>query len=199
MTDDETLRVYAARADEYDSLTEGDQIAAHRAAFLAALPPGDEPVLDWGAGPGQDAAAMIAAGTTCEATDASPEMVALAQARDVPTRCEPFEALAPGARYRGVWANFSLLHADPDALPDLIHRAAGTLLPGGILHVAMKRGAGTARDGLGRRYTYLEADDLDRLTAAAGLECLSVRHGQTVGLDGQPAGYVIHLSRAPDA
>ncbi|MEM7491127.1 MAG: class I SAM-dependent methyltransferase [Pseudomonadota bacterium] len=199
MTDEETLRVYADQAERYAALALGDETAADRAAFLAALPPGDGPVLDWGAGPGQDAAAMIAEGVACEATDASPEMVALAAAKGVPARCEPFDALAPAPRYRGIWANFSLLHADPDALPGLIDRAAAALLPGGIFHVALKRGQGTRRDRLGRRYTYLEVEDLDRLTGAAGLARLALRSGESIGLDGAPAAYLVHLSRKSDA
>ncbi|MEM8850680.1 MAG: class I SAM-dependent methyltransferase [Pseudomonadota bacterium] len=199
MSDDQTLRVYARAAQEYSDLSLAGETGPDRAAFLAALPPGDGPVLDWGAGPGHDAAAMIAAGVAAEATDASPEMVALCLGQGVPTRCEPFEALDPAPRYRGIWANFSLLHADAAALPGLIALAAGALRPGGVLHVALKRGQGTARDRLGRRYVYLEAADLDRLTAAVGLVRLSIRHGHSVGLDGRSAGYVVHLSRKPDA
>lgn len=199
MSDDETLRVYAERASEYAGLALGNETAEDRAAFLAALPPGDGPVLDWGAGPGQDAAHMIAAGIACEATDASPEMVALAQAQGVPARCEPFEALDAEGVYRGIWANFSLLHADPQTLPDLVRSAAGALVPGGILHIALKRGQGTKRDRLGRRYVYLEVDDLDRLTGQAGLERQALRTGETVGLDGAAAAFLVHLSRKPDA
>ncbi len=197
MSDDETLRVYAAMTVDYAALALGDETAADRAAFLGALPSGDGPVLDWGAGPGQDSAAMIAAGVGCEATDAVPEMVALAAASGVPARCEPFEALDPTPRYRGIWANFSLLHADPDTLPSLIGRAAAALVPGGLFHVAMKRGQGIRRDRLGRRYVYLEPADLDHLTAAAGLERLSLRLGETVGLEGSVAPFLVHLSRRP--
>lgn len=199
MTDEETLRVYAERAEEYAALPLADDMSKDLQAFIAALPDGDGPILDWGAGPGHDAARMVELGLACEATDAAPEMVALCAAKSVPSRCEPFEALEAAPRYRGIWANFSLLHADADALPGLIQRAGAALLLGGVLHIALKRGHGTKRDRLGRRYTYLEAEDLDRLTQAAGFTRLAVRHGETVGLDGAKAGFVVHLSQKTDA
>jgi SAM-dependent methyltransferase len=194
LSDRATLGVYAARAREYDALDPGS--GPDRAAFLAALPAGDGPILDWGCGPGHDAAAFAAADCRVEATDATEEMVALARSRGVDARVETFATLAPGPRYRGIWANFSLLHADGPDLPGLIGRAAEALLPGGVLHLGMKRGSGTRRDRLGRRYSYVEAEDLDRMTAAAGLGRIGLRFGEAVGLDGRSAAYVIHLSRA---
>ncbi len=199
MTDEETILAYGRAAQDYNDLTLDDETAPDRAAFLGALPEGDAPVLDWGAGPGHDAAAMMAAGIEVEATDATPAMVALCEAKGVAARCEPFDALDTSRRYRGIWANFSLLHADGGALPGLITSAAGTLVPGGILHVALKRGQGSARDKLGRRYVYLEVEDLDNLTQAAGLTRIGLRHGRSRGLDGQLADYIVYRSRKPDA
>ncbi|MEL6586170.1 MAG: class I SAM-dependent methyltransferase [Pseudomonadota bacterium] len=197
MSDDETLRVYEARAQDYAAM--GQDTDEDRAPFVAALPPGTGPVLDWGCGPGHDAAAFAALGLAVEATDATAAMVDLARAKGVAARQEMFEALNPAPRYRGIWANFSLLHAAPGSLPDLIALAAGALLPGGVLHVGMKRGQGAARDTIGRHYIYVEGADLDRLTAAHGLTRLSLRHGHAKGMDGRPAGYVIHLSRKAHA
>lgn len=195
--DPETLACYARMAEDYQARLSPDTADADLLAFLDALPGGSAPVLDWGAGPGASAALMIARGVAAEATDASPEMVALAQKRGVPARQEVFEALVPGPRYRGVWANFSLLHADPEALPGLILRAAGTLLPGGVLHLGMKTGSGASRDTLGRRYAYVTEAALDAMTGAAGLTGISTRHGAGKGLAGTVDPYVIHLSRMP--
>jgi SAM-dependent methyltransferase len=198
VSDRRTLAAYAARVEAYDALQARDEAWADREAFLAALPPGTGPVLDWGCGPGRDAVAMRAAGAAVEATDASPGMAARARAAGLPCRVEPFEALPPAPpRFRGIWARFSLLHARAEALRGLVALAAGTLLPGGVLHLGMKRGAGSARDALGRRYAYVEAADLDRMTGAAGLRRLSVRTGEGEGLDGTRAPFVAHLSRRP--
>ncbi|GIT93690.1 hypothetical protein JANAI62_03130 [Jannaschia pagri] len=193
MTDAETIAVYAAKACDYEAM--GQDTDPDRATFLAALPDGDGPILDWGCGPGHDAQAFAAAGATVEATDATAEMVALARQKGVDARQEVFADLPTDPRYRGIWANFSLLHADEVEVPGLVERAAQALCPGGVLHVAMKRGAGMQRDALGRRYTYVEASDLDRMTGAAGLTPFSRREGKAMGLDGHAAGYIVHLSR----
>ncbi|CTQ50044.1 class I SAM-dependent methyltransferase [Jannaschia donghaensis] len=193
MSDARTVAVYAARALEYDAMAQ-DTITDRR-AFVAALPAGDGPILDWGCGPGHDAAAFAAAGLWVEATDATPAMVDLAAKKGVTARCESFEALPETSRMRGIWANFSLLHAEAAALPGLIARAAFALVPGGVLHLGMKRGTGTARDDLDRRYAYVEAKDLDRITVRAGLSRVGLRHGRGAGLSGRDDDYIIHLSR----
>ena len=199
MTDARTLEVYARAVDAYDRLTGEAGHSGDLDAFLSALPEGPGPVLDWGAGPGRDAARMIAAGIDCEAVDAAPAMVERARARGVPARCETFDRLDARSRYRGIWTSFALLHAEAEALPGLIARAAHALVPGGVLHLGMKRGRRSARDALGRRYVYVEADDLDTFTRRAGLVVLSLRHGRSRGLDGRPADHLIHLSRRPHA
>lgn len=195
MTDKQTLSVYAARAGDYAAMRQDTN--DDRAAFVAALPLGDGPVLDWGCGPGHDAAAFAALGLTVEATDATAEMVDLARTKGLAARQEVFEALDPAPRFRGIWANFSLLHAPAEDLPALIDRAASALLCGGVLHIGMKRGQGTQRDSLGRIYTYVEAADLDRLTKAAGLGVPAHRFGQGAGLSGSIEGYIIHRSVKP--
>ncbi|WP_371156863.1 class I SAM-dependent methyltransferase [Jannaschia sp. 2305UL9-9] len=195
MTDAQTLSVYADRANDYAAM--GQDTQQDWDTFVAALPPVDGPVLDWGCGPGHDAEAFAGMGLAVEATDATPEMVALACAKGVTARLETFDALDPAPRFRGIWANFSLLHASGADLPVLIRRAASALLPGGVLHLGMKRGQGTQRDSLGRRYTYVEAGDLDRLTAEAGLQSPTHRTGRGIGLSGHVAGYIIHRSVKP--
>ena len=193
--DPQTLACYAQKAQEYADVISRDGPDGDLLAFMAALPDDIAPVLDWGCGPGNSAAIMTSREIDVEATDASPEMAAIADGLGIDVRVEPFEDLASGARYRGIWANFSLLHAPPDAMPGLIERATGTLLPNGILHLGMKRGSGTARDPIGRYFSYWEPDDLDRITRDAGLEPIRTRLGEGSGLDGRIEPFVIHLSR----
>nr|WP_268968558.1 class I SAM-dependent methyltransferase [Palleronia pontilimi] len=164
---------------------------------MDALPPGDAPVLDWGCGPGNSAAIMVSHEIDVDATDASPEMAAVAAGLGVDVRIEPFDALDPAPRYRGIWANFALLHAPPDVVPDLVALAGRALLPGGVLHLGMKQGSGSARDPIGRYFSYWQPDDLDRMTRAAGLTPFRTRLGEGNGLDGRIEPFVIHLSRKP--
>ncbi|EKE44095.1 type 11 methyltransferase [Oceaniovalibus guishaninsula JLT2003] len=197
MSDPETLACYARMAEDYADRFSRGEPDGDLSAFMDALPAGDGPVLDWGCGPGNSAAIMAARGIRAEATDASPEMAAIARDLGIAVRVEPFEDLVWSDPYRGIWANFSLTHAPPDDVPDLIALAARALAPGGVLHLGMKTGTGTDRDRLGRFFSFWNADDLDRMTQGAGLVPFAVRHGRERGLDDVVMPFVIHLSRRP--
>lgn len=183
MTDPETLKVYAARAQDYEALAPDAPHATLR-AFLAALPKGAR-VLDLGCGPGRDAGHMAAAGMIVDACDASPEMVALAAARPgVSAYQASFDDLDARAAYDGLWASFSLLHAPRAAMPLHLAAIARALKPGGLLGLTLKEGTGERRDRLGRFYTYYTEDALRALLGPAGLEVAQVTRGESRGLDG---------------
>ena len=197
--DPKTMACYARMSDAYAELITRTEADADLQAFMDALPQSDAPVLDWGCGPGNSAALMQAQGIQAEATDASPEMADLARGLGIEVTVAPYDALDPAPRYRGIWANFALLHLPRDEIPAMIALAARALLPGGVLHLGMKAGEGSARDALGRFFTFVTEDELDRWTASAGLDRLAVRHGAGNGLAGQVEPFVIHRSGKPDA
>jgi Methylase involved in ubiquinone/menaquinone biosynthesis len=164
--------------------------------FSAALPKGAR-VLDLGCGPGQQAAALRARGLTVEASDASPEMAALAlRDHGIAVRVEPFEALDATALYHGIWASFSLLHAPRADLPALLARIHRALVPGGAFTLGMKLGAGEGRDDLDRFFAYYTEAELRDLLADAGFTVSHARQGVGSGLSGQPASYVILFAHA---
>ena len=77
MADEETLRVYAAQAEDYATqFTRGDD--PHLERFLDMLPVGAR-VLDLGCGPGKAAARQQARGFKVAARGGTPEFVARAQ------------------------------------------------------------------------------------------------------------------------
>ncbi|MCC1491021.1 class I SAM-dependent methyltransferase [Cognatishimia sp. F0-27] len=196
MTDPETIRVYDARAAEYDRLVDADRETpdATLAAFIAALPEGGT-VLDLGCGPGRSAMLLVRAGMRVEAWDASAEMVARAARHDgVVARQAVFEDLQGDALFDGVWANFSLLHADRGAMADIVSRIATALRPGGVVHIALKTGDGEARDRLGRFYTYWREAPLAALLEQAGLRPGRVHRGVDRGLDGSDAAWFSMLA-----
>lgn len=191
MTDPETLAVYAAKVDEYNALTSsGAARDPLLHAFLAALPEGAA-VLDLGCGPGHSAAAMAQAGCEVTATDAVPEMVALAAEHDgVTARIATFNDIIETDAYHGIWANFCLLHAPRADMPRhlaALHRATK---PQGILHIALKSGTGEKRDRLGRYYTYYTDAELTGLLANAGFTVTDRATGREKGLDGAPADWI---------
>lgn len=196
--DPETMRVYAEQAATYaDRITRMEPDGDLRAFVGAVRPKGL--VLDWGCGPGNSAAMMAAAGLRVEATDASPEMAALARELGVEAKVEPFEALRPRPKFDGIWANFSLLHAPRDRLGPLVALAAEALMPNGVLHLGMKAvpedGRTEGRDPIGRFFSYWTEEELAATCRTAGLAPAPARHGEGPGLDGRVEPFLIVLAR----
>jgi 2-polyprenyl-3-methyl-5-hydroxy-6-metoxy-1,4-benzoquinol methylase len=189
-TDRETINVYDERAQEYASVTADHIETPQLLEFIAALPNGAR-VLDLGCGPGLFAQAMHARGLSVDATDASAEMVALANAQpDVTARQERFADLNAIAQYDGVWANFSLLHAPRADMPGHLARIHAALRPKGVFHLTVKTGTGEARDRLGRFYTYYQPDELQALLNTAGFTVTQITPGRDKGLDGTESDWI---------
>ena len=192
-----TLRIYAEKAQEYAALTdEMNRADPQLAAFIAALPP-EGAVLDLGCGPGKSAAVMARTGLRVTAIDAVAEMVALAERHEgVQALQARFEDLDAVARYDGIWANFSLLHAPRADLPGHLARIVRALKPGGLFHIAVKSGQGSARDSLGRLYTYYTDAELTGLLETAGLAVQSRASGSDKGLSGEISPWISLAARA---
>ncbi len=191
MSDKETIEVYAAKANEYAAMTDDDGADDPMlAAFIAAIPPNGH-VLDLGCGPGASANKMAQAGLQVTATDAVPEMVALAERfAGVTAICASFEDISGEVIYDGIWANFSLLHAPKKDMPRHLAALSKALKPNGLFHIGMKEGSGEKRDGIGRQYSYYELDELTALLADAGLSAKEHTSGCAMGLDGTMANWI---------
>jgi SAM-dependent methyltransferase len=194
VTDDETLRVYEAKAADYAALGITETQIAALDAFLAQLPEGGA-ILDIGCGPGLHAAFMQARGFTLTAIEPSPAFRAEAQARGINVRDGTFDTVTQTAAFDGVWASFCLLHARRADLPRHVAAMARSLRPGGTLFVGMKTGEGERRDTLGRFYTYVSDAELTALVEATGLTVTSRVAGAETGLDGAVAPYILMMAR----
>ncbi|MEL6647129.1 MAG: class I SAM-dependent methyltransferase [Pseudomonadota bacterium] len=193
--DRETLSVYSAKAGDYADLVANSTDTPQLTAFLNAIPPGGR-VLDLGCGPGNSAGRFAKAGLKVDATDASAEMVALASKRPgVVAWMATFDEIEGHQIYDGIWANFSLLHADRADMPTHLAAVRSALKPGGVFHIGMKTGEGAERDGIGRFYTYYTADELEGLLRAADFEPFFSRHGVEEGLAGTMDPWITWLSR----
>lgn len=185
MTDHETLKTYAAKADVYADMVQnlGPEEPLLK-SFLESLPQSVH-VLDLGCGPGQFSAAIAAQGHQVTALDAVQEMVDLAGMHEgVDARLASFDEVSGEAVYDGIWANFSLLHAPRDAMPRHLVALHKALKPGGVFHIALKSGEGSKRDDLGRFYTYYTDAELAGLLMEAGFTVTTRTHGSGRGLDG---------------
>lgn len=172
--DKTTLDFYDERSEDYLEAISFKiaQMTPQIRRFIDALPDVRGPVLDWGAGPGQTSALLAAEDLDVEATDASPVMAHTALDLGIKVSVEPFEALAPQPRYRGIWSEVALCHAPRAMMPSLLDLAFNALLPGGIIGLRMKAGHGEGRDAVGRFFSYWQAEELGRSLAIAGFEIL---------------------------
>ena len=211
--DEETIRYYDSHVEEYvanfESCTPNDCTLALFSAAVRRLGGGPR-VLDLGCGHGADAAALQAQGFEVDPVDASPAMVAEANARfpRLNARVDTFQpclSAISASSLDGVWASFSLLHAPPSQFPFLLSLVAKALKPGGALFCGMKldnseiaMGGGhesgrSERDRLGRLYSYYSQEKLNALLKAAGFEITSNVRGSDVGMAGivEPCALII--------
>jgi SAM-dependent methyltransferase len=194
--DPRTIVVYDEKAADYADRFRDDRPGPHLTAFMAALPPGAR-VLDLGCGPGTASAFLRAAGFAPDPVDASPAMVAEANARHgIGARLATFDDIDAVGVYDGVWANFSLLHAARADLPRHLEALRRALKPGGVLHIGMKTGSGEGRDRLGRFYTYVTVPELKGLLKDAGFRVIAKHEGSEVGLAGTDDPYVVMRAHA---
>ncbi|MGB7318396.1 MAG: methyltransferase domain-containing protein [Planktotalea sp.] len=195
MSDQETLGIYDAKAQEYAKITKTDADRAELAAFIEHVAPGGR-ILDLGCGPGHFAGRMAEHGLVVEATDASGEMVRIAsQVAGVSARQETFDALDAVNQYDGIFANFSLLHAERAKVPDHVNAIAKALKSGGIFHIGMKIGDDESRDSIGRRYSYFTEAELEKMMNDNGLSVIWRSHGEDIGLSGEMAAWVVLQSK----
>lgn len=191
MSDPETIRLYAAKAQEYADLTApAAQADPLLASFIQDLPPNAK-VLDVGCGPGLMALAMAQAGHHVTACDAVAEMVALVPEHPniLPVHAD-FDSPIRANAFDGIWANFSLLHAPRDALPRHLATLNAGLKPDGLFHIGMKLGTDTKRDAIGRLYTYVTQAELTGLLSDAGFRVTRHTQGRDKGLDGTYADWI---------
>ncbi|NND82926.1 MAG: methyltransferase domain-containing protein [Gammaproteobacteria bacterium] len=195
MADKQTIDFYDEQSDAYVELVETLPQDPTLESFIAALPAGSR-VLDLGCGPGHCAARMRDQGLLVDAVDASAAMVQLANEKfALGARQATFsDAFEPG-HYAAVWANFSLLHAPAEQLPAVLASLFSCLQDGGLLHISMKLGEGTARDKLGRFYAYYSEDELRSHLSSAGFEVVDVQSGELMGLAGNKEPWIALLGR----
>ena len=195
MADEQTIKAYDSNVDTYKKMVSKLPDLEPLQAFIAELPQGAF-VLDWGSGPGYLAARMREAGLRPVCSDASAKMVAAAQQDfGLDARHEPFSALNAVSLYQGIWANFSLLHAQRADFPHHIAAAATALVPSGVFYLALKSGDGESRDDLGRLYAYYTQAELEDITSKCGLGGIRTFTGRSAGMSGKLENWIGLLCR----
>lgn len=195
MSDEETIGVYDAKANEYAKCVEQSEPDPTLLAFLAKVKEGGR-ILDLGCGVANASAVMRDEGFQVDAVDASASMVALAnKTHDIGAVQQRFDALKADGIYDGVWANFSLLHTSKADFPGHLSQVKTALKPDGIFHIGMKLGEGEIRDSIGRFYSYYSFEELSGYLEAAGFTVLDHALGEGMGLSGEVSPWATILSK----
>lgn len=198
MIDKETISVYNTRISEYKELTTRDKPDLDLTKFVELLP-ADSFVLDLGCGPAAAAAYIKSQGHRVDPVDASYEMVKAAnEAFDIGARQATFDDIDGNQIYDGVWANFSLLHAEPEKFPIYLKAIAQALRNYGVFHIGMKLKTDDEafkRDKIGRYYSYYSEEELVQHLSEAGFTTHSVTPGEGIGLAGDMEPWIVILSK----
>jgi len=191
MSDAETIEVYNTRVEDYTNAFAPQSADADLQGFIDAVRAGGK-VLDLGCGPATASVFMREAGLLPDPVDASVEMVNTANERhNIGARVALFSDIDQQAAYDGVWANFSLLHADRADMPTHLSALHTALKPDGVLHLGLKLGTGARRDTIGRFYTYYTEPEIVTLLNSTGFEITHTRQDTGIGMAGTNDPFII--------
>ena len=191
MADHKTISAYDVHVENYVEIINQQTVDTILLNFIACFKLNDY-VLDLGCGPGVSAAIMREHGLRVDPTDASKEMVKRANKTfNIGARLAVFEDINTSNTYDGIWANFSLLHATPQDLPNILKALHKALKPKGILHLGMKIGQGSIRDKFDRYYSYYSEDELVGHLNKVGFIVQNVELGEALGLAGELEPWIV--------
>ncbi|OUS32034.1 hypothetical protein A9R01_11330 ['Osedax' symbiont bacterium Rs2_46_30_T18] len=196
MTDYKTISAYDSQVDNYLNMVDTQSPDATLVNFIARLKTNDY-VLDLGCGPAHCSVTMRQRGLRVDPTDASEEMVTLANSTfDIGARQALFTDINSENTYDAIWANFSLLHAKADDFANILQKLHTAIKAGGIFHLCMKIGKGSRRDKLGRYYSYYSQAELCSYLHNAGFIVDNIALGEATGLAGEAEPWIAIISAA---
>lgn len=147
---DSVASTYNAIAEEYSNDHANDTWDDDYLSVFAKMLPAGADILELGCGPGVEMKKLRAKGFHVHGLDISKRLLAVARRLnpDSPLTCGdmrkmPFE----NGAFDGVFAKASLLHIDKKDIPTALSEARRVLVPGGILHIAVKRKRPGQKDG----------------------------------------------------
>ena len=191
-----TLQVYEAQSSDYLENVIKEHPSKTLKYFEANLPEKSY-VLDYGCGPGLSAEYLANLGHNVTAFDASQNMIELVpQHKKIRCYQATFDTFSDNKIFDGIWASFSLLHAERRDFPRLLSSIRRAIKPNGLFSIGLKLGTGENRDELGRRYTYVSQNELDQLLKNSGFNVFNHILGKDIGLDGVMSKWVFAYARA---
>ena len=184
MADQKTIDAYNGQVDTYLKMVGELKVDPILLRFIDRLRVNDY-VLDLGCGPALASAVMRDKGLRVDPVDAAEAMVQLANDKfNIGARQAQFNDIDAIGIYHGVWANFSLLHAQTQDLATILLALHRALKPQGLLHLGMKLGEGSKRDKYGRYYAYYSQAELELYLNDAGFDLVHAELGEARGMAG---------------
>jgi len=191
MTDQKTIQAYNGQVDNYLKMVGELEVDPILLRFIDRLKANDY-VLDLGCGPAIASAVMRDKGLRVDPVDAAAGMVQLANDKfDIAARQAQFSDIDITNMYQGVWANFSLLHAQTEDLAAILLALHTALVTNGVLHLGMKLGQGAKRDKYDRYYAYYSQTELVAYVADAGFSVAEVELGESLGMAGDIEPWIV--------
>ena len=184
MADQKTIDAYNGQVDTYLKMVGELKVDPILLRFIDRLRVNDY-VLDLGCGPALASVVMRDKGLRVDPVDAAEAMVQLANDKfNIGARQAQFNDIDAVDTYHGVWANFSLLHAQTQDLATILSALHRALTPQGLLHLGMKLGEGSKRDKYGRYYAYYSQAELELYLNGAGFDLVHAELGEARGMAG---------------
>lgn len=134
-----TIEYYNRNAISFAESTGVVDVAHLYKGFLELIPRGGR-ILDAGCGGGRDSKRFLELGYEVEAFDASIELCRLAsKMTGIKVNCCTFQSYSSDLEaFDGIWACASLLHLQPDDLPEVLDRFSTFLKRNGVFYVSFK-------------------------------------------------------------
>lgn len=134
---EDLIRAYEARSADRDARQPSGFKAVERDLFADALiEVGAKSVIEIGCGPGHDAKYFKDRGFEVTAVDATPSLIALAQAKGIDARLLDVRDLGSlSASFEAVYSMNCLLHVTNDDLPGVLRSIHDVMTDGGLFYL----------------------------------------------------------------
>ena len=137
----DTIEYYNTNTADFFSGTVSADLTDLYDHFLNNIPDGGK-ILDFGCGSGRDTKAFVDRGYEVDAIDGSFELCKMAtEFTGIQVKMMDFFELDVDNVYDGIWACASLLHVEPERLPELLSILQKALTTDGVLYMSFKYGS----------------------------------------------------------
>lgn len=176
-----TIDYYNQKAEEWVASHGGYEEESYWkreiARFHELLPSGK--VLEIGSGSGKDALALISLGYKYTGTDASQELIKIAQKRNPRANflCQEVGDLDfPQETFDGFWIAATLLHIPKTRIDKALSRIKKVVKPGGVGFISMKQGEGEKTDQkTGRWFAYYSKNEFTEVLERNGFKVVETQ------------------------